>query len=242
MGKRLRCGCWLVLILGCESADISKEMTAAGHANTIGQTIGADHPSILYTGRVDFDKPLEPNFSHAGVSIKAWFQGTGVDVLLSDSTGSDYFNVLVDEKLVAVLNPHAGESVFQAARDLGDGLHSIEVFKRTESTCGKATFRGFVLQEQRDLVPPPSIERGIEFIGDSITCGYGNEKSILESENPNTGFHAGNENNYLAYGAVTGRALGARTMNVCVSGRGVLKNYDGETAETMPRSTIESIR
>ncbi len=66
-------------------------------------------------------------------------------------------------------------------------------------------------------------------IGDSITCGYGDEGA-----GPNCSFSADTEDEYLAYGALTARALDAAHVSVSWSGKGIFRNYDGSTTATMP--------
>lgn len=50
-------------------------------------------------------------------------------------------------------------------------------------------------------------ERRIEFIGNSITCGYG-----VESENPSDPFTYETENHFYTYAARTARALKAQHL------------------------------
>jgi lysophospholipase L1-like esterase len=81
-----------------------------------------------------------------------------------------------------------------------------------------------------------SLTRKIEFIGNSLTVGYGNEVSIAAPPqgNPTTGFHSINENNYTAWGALTCRSLNAQYVCTAYSGRGVYRNNTGSMIGTMP--------
>lgn len=63
-------------------------------------------------------------------------------------------------------------------------------------------------------------ERRIEFIGNSITCGYG-----VEGNNPNAHFAPETENASLFYAALIGRSLGADYAMISYSGKGVVRNY-----------------
>jgi lysophospholipase L1-like esterase len=49
----------------------------------------------------------------------------------------------------------------------------------------------------------------LEIVGDSITCGYGDEGTM-----PTCSFSADTENAYLAYGAITARALNAELRTI----------------------------
>jgi lysophospholipase L1-like esterase len=91
-------------------------------------------------------------------------------------------------------------------------------------------FLGFTTGSGSILSAPAASSRRIEFIGDSITCGYGNEGTDQYQS-----FTTRNENAYLAYGSVTARLLGADQITVAWSGKGVIRNYGGDTNEVMPQ-------
>jgi len=110
---------------------------------------------------------------------------------------------------------------------LANGTHTVELVKRTEAWVGEVQFLGFTVTDGKLLSPPAASSKRIEFIGDSITCGYGNEDGQNKSFNQS-------ENAYLAYGAVTGRQLGADVITVSWSGRGICRNAGGSTTDLMP--------
>jgi len=105
----------------------------------------------------------------------------------------------------------------------------VTVFKRTEAFVGVLSFYGFVLDTNAALGAPPTYSRKIEFIGDSITCGYGNLGQFPCAYSPYT------EDNYYAWGAVSSRRLGAQYQLEAWSGKGVVRNYgDKNTTSTDP--------
>jgi hypothetical protein len=81
------------------------------------------------------------------------------------------------------------------------------------------------------LAPAPAPSRRIEIIGDSISAGFG-----IEGTDPCTGTEA-NENNYLAYGSVAARAVGADLSTIAWSGIGMYRNYNEAVpvTPTMPQ-------
>ena len=201
----------------------------------------ANHINIQYSGRIDFSNTLAPAYSFPGISIKATFQGPAIDVIIKDyavggATTTNYYNVLIDGAIKKVLKVNYTDTLYMIARDLTDADHTIEVFKITEAQVGKSSFKGFRLRTGKSLVSSTSApSRKIEFIGDSFTCGYGDEVSIAyPAGNPNTGFHSVNENNYKAWGAVVCRTLNAQYMCTAYSGRGVYRNNTGSTTGTVP--------
>jgi hypothetical protein len=185
-------------------------------------TIPANNEFIEYTGRIDFSNPLAPKFSYSGVSIRACFYGTSISAILDDDIGQNYYNVILDGEVLPMLNITSGKKEYLLAEGLEDALHEIELFKRTELTFGKTQFFGFVLDEGKSLAPITK-ERDLflEYIGNSITCGYGNEGRNGETFGPTT------ENHYLTYAAITSRSFNARHMAVSRSGIGIYRNYDG---------------
>ena len=94
-------------------------------------------------------------------------------------------------------------------------------------------FWGFVLDEGRQLADPPVLpSRKIEFIGNSITCGYGNEGLKKEE-----GFDYATENHYYSYASITARNLKAQHWVVARSGIGAYRNY-GEAKTGSPGSCM----
>lgn len=197
------------------------------------QNSAADGSFIEYTGRFDFANPLQPKFSFSGSSIRAMFQGTSIKAILSDSGSSNYYNVIVDGILTKRINLAAASTTYNLVSGLADGVHEIELFKLTESTYGITTFAGFVLDTGKTLVPITTTRSHyIEFIGDSITCGSGNEAASTSVSQSNT-----NQNHYLSYAAITARNFNARHLSVSKSGVGLLISY---TSAPYLDKTLES--
>ena len=183
--------------------------------------IPANHKLIEYTGRIDFSDKLAPKFSFSGVSIRACFTGTSISVVFDD-TGENYYNVVLNGEVVNVLHVTSGKRTYVLAENLADSTNEIELFKRTELTFGRTQFFGFVLDEGKSLIEIRNKrDKMIEFIGNSITCGYGNEGTSDDD------FLATNENHYMTYAAITARNFNARHMAVSRSGIGVYRNYNG---------------
>ena len=196
-----------------------------------------DNSLIQYTGRIDFSNPEKPAFEYPGVSIKAKFQGPAIDLVLKDyGTGTDqttnYYHILIDGNLHQVLEVNDVDTIYPLTSNLSDTEHTIEVIKRTEASVGKSQFYGFQIRTGKSLLALPSKPtRKVEFIGDSFTCGYGNEVS---TSSPNTGFHSVNENNYSAWGAIVSRNLAAQYHCTAYSGRGLYRNNTATTTGILP--------
>ncbi len=211
--QKIYCLLVYIFVIGIQ---ISKSQTSES------TSINADNELIEYTGRIDFSDPLAPKFSYSGVSIRACFSGTGISAIMNDDQGENYYNVILDGQVTSTFRVSKGNKSYVLAEGLTDTIHEIELFKRTELTFGKTQFYGFIVEGGKSLVPITN-QRNLffEFIGNSITCGYGNE-----GENGGH-FSAETENHYLTYAAITSRNFNAQHMAVSRSGIGIYRNYNG---------------
>ena len=76
--------------------------------------------------------------------------------------------------------------------------------------------------------PPAGAGRLIEVIGDSISCGYGNLGTLADTECFTT------ESHWDTYEVDRGARARRRGQHVAASGRGIIRNYGGDTGGTMP--------
>lgn len=200
--------------------------------------IMADDAAIQYTGRIDFTNPKRPTFSFPGISIKAKFAGTNVSAVIKDfggggATTTNYYNVLIDDVPIMKLKALSSDTLYLLAIGLSNTTHTVELVKRTESSVGKSSFYGFVIPGTGSSLlslPAPSSYK-IEFIGDSWTCGYGNEVSTMS---PATGFHSVYEDNGRAWGYIVAKKFDAQYHATSISGRGMYRNNNGATTNVIP--------
>ncbi len=91
-------------------------------------------------------------------------------------------------------------------------VHRIRIVKLTEDFKTYVGLKEF--HAEGEFLPTERVERKrIEFVGDSITCGFGNV-----SQERDRGFFSGEEDGWLAYGARAARLLGMECSCVCISG------------------------
>ena len=156
------------------------------------------------------------------------FEGTHASVTLDDPSG--FFTRLVDGQMLPTLATMQGEHDYEIASGLADATHTVELYRRTEASFGATRFLGIDVGDDGTLLsPPPAKKRRMEVIGDSITCGYGDEGQ--EATCP---FEAATENHYLTYGAISARDLDAELVTIAWSGKGIIYNYGDDTNEPMP--------
>ncbi len=185
--------------------------------------IAADNGHFQYSGRIDFSNKKAPLLSWAGSSVTTQFTGSQLSITLDDHQGDNYFNVFIDENWAEpiIIDCKKGLHNYPIANNLSAGTHQLTLFKRTEGEEGNTAFIGLGLESTGKLVAPkPQPIRKIEFIGDSITSGMGNEAPIAGVDNK-----AAEKNNYLAYGAITARALNAQYRSISQSGIGIMISW-----------------
>lgn len=181
-------------------------------------------PAVHYVGRYDDSDPTHVRMGWSGVGFVVRFTGTGATARIDDQ--GQYLTVVVDGAVQPTVTTGGGEQDYVLATGLPDGEHVIEVYRRTEGSFGSTTIVDVTLEGE--LLPPPAVDRRIEIVGDSITCGYGNE-----GISP-CGFTADTENHYMTYGAIAAREVGAELHTIAWSGKGIIFNYGEDTNQPMP--------
>lgn len=121
------------------------------------------------------------------------------------------------------------EAWYVLADNLPFGEHTVEVVKLSEVGYGRAALCELRLTGEggpRATLPHP---RRIEVIGDSITCGYGNECDTMSCD-----FVTPEENGRRTYAALLALELQAEINCVCASGNGIFHDYGCNTHNLIP--------
>ena len=172
---------------------------------------------IQYVGRISFQNPERPRFSYPGTQINVAFEGT--TLRMKCKPGSGYFMARVDEAepfKIAFRGPR--DSVVTLCTAMPQGRHTAQVMYCIEGYEYKPEFWGFITDGR--LADPPALPATkFEFIGNSITCGYGNEGRLGEP------FAFETENHYYSYVQLTMRSLGGVASIIARSGIGAYRNY-----------------
>ena len=197
--------------------------------------VSAADPNIEYMGRFDFSEKEKPVFMFSGCDIRASFSGTSIAILLQDDSLRNWFTVKLDDSLF-IFKAGRKDGIYSLGESLPDRQHTIEIARRTEWHGGNTTFLGFNIDPGKKLLPIKRKKRIIEFIGDSYTCGYGNEGKSREEH-----FTYETENNYATFGAITARAFDAGYIGICRSGIGMYQSYGGNKSFTQPKLYDEII-
>jgi lysophospholipase L1-like esterase len=180
---------------------------------THGAIIAPDNTALRYVGRFDTTDAAGPRCTWSASAFSFTINGGSASVKFKD-TGKNVWQVVINGEPTTVLTLEAGEQLYPVASGLPSGKHTIELVKRTEASFGATQLLGVDIDDRAALLPTPARPRRIEIIGDSISCGFGNEAPNKEAK-----FSAATENAWLAYGAVAARAVDADYVCIAWSGK-----------------------
>jgi lysophospholipase L1-like esterase len=185
----------------------------------------ASDPRLRWVGRCDV-RQSAVRFAWSGSGFVVRFEGHAVGGVLADS--ENYFTVVVDGAVTSACWRPSGTGEQLFVSELAAGEHTVAILRRSEPAFGLSELRG--LRVYGALLAPPPRPPVIEIIGDSISCGYGNE-----TQHPSDPFTAQTENHYRSYGAILARLVNAEASTVAWSGRGVVRNYGDAPEPLVPQ-------
>lgn len=193
-------------------------------AKNAAKELRADNEAVRYVGRTLTDADGSVSFDWVGTYLETRLKGSSLDIRLTQKDTA-YYNVFVDGELHRVLKVYGKDSVMRFVSGLkGGSFHDVRIQKRTEGEYGLTTIKAFLLPRNGSISKPSAARtRHIEFIGNSLTCGYGVEGGSAQEH-----FKLGTENCDLSYAAITARYFDADYTLIAHSGRGVVRNYGDE--------------
>ena len=109
----------------------------------------------------------------------------------------------------------------------------IRVIKLSECAMSLAGIMPIEISEGERIRPTSKRQRKVEFIGDSITCGYG-----IDDEDPLHPFQTATEDVTRAYAYKTAAALNADYSMFSISGYGIISGYTGDPTVKMTNQRI----
>lgn len=151
-------------------------------------------------------------FCFEGTSVRAkfltdWEEGNYEGYLL---VRVDFKTVTASEKILKIDRSGA---FYSLANGLEAGRHTVEVYRITECQYASVGLKQ-LLCDGSFLSPPSSpVRPRIEFIGDSITCGFG-----ILSADPQEKFSTALEHGMLTFAALTAQELNCDFQVFSVSG------------------------
>ncbi len=188
-----------------------------------GNRIAANDANIQYYGRWDRSDPAVAVAGWGAVYIKASFRAASCAVLLEDGENNFWYKIDDGEWQALVTDKRRQ---YALGRGLPAAEHTLTLVRRSEGSFGLSKFKGFVLDAAGKLLAPPSRpKRRLEFIGDSLTAGYGNEGKQQDRHT---------QNGYMAYGPQTARLLDAEWHVEARSGIGMYKTLGDNLPPSQP--------
>lgn len=185
----------------------------------------ANNKDIQIMGRHLIGKNGSVKFGASGVTFYMKFRGPSLAVDLHDqflnSTGYNWFDVIVDGGHAHEFRTRKGQTRYVLAKNLKPGVHTLILCKATEGQNGHNIL---VNIETHKLLQTRSLpKKKIEYIGDSITCGFGDDTLHYAC---NKGQWFDHTNSWYAYGPRLARRLHAQWMLSSVSGMGMYRNWN----------------
>lgn len=178
---------------------------------------------IAVMGRVDRTDPTCIRIGYPGVTLRLRFEGPSLAMRVATTTPNSHVAVLVDGGEPRVIRLAPGESEVALAEGLVAGEHTVDVVHRTETWIGVVTVLGFRLPpDARLLDAPPWPRRRMLFIGDSVTCAEGVDRTPEHVKGRPSAW-----NPYLSYGMLLARKFDAQCQLVCYGGRGLIRDWQG---------------
>ena len=185
-------------------------------------------PSLKWVGRF-LHLPDGDHFSWSGSEIVARFIGTSLEVTLTHSGTSPhspvFFTAIVDGRAAQRFSLQEGtQKILLASHLSASQVHDVMLMRETEGWAGVSIFQGFDFGPGGALLAPYSpTKQRMEIIGDSISAGYG-----VLGTTPGCHFTTETESAFSTYGSRLSRALGMDLTTIAYSGKGVLRNYQGQ--------------
>lgn len=136
-----------------------------------------------------------------------------------------YAAVLINGEMTKRFKVEESSAVYDLYESENETEVTVELVKMSEAAFGKVGIVEFITDSDYLPIPTKKKDMKIEFVGDSLTCGYG-----IEGKNGVDTFNTRQENPYKAYAAQTARALDADFNLISWSGIGIISSWVAEDA------------
>jgi hypothetical protein len=155
-------------------------------------------------------------------------KGTGCRFLLEEGPASNAYMASIDGAAGETFIATPSQSEYAVAENLSDQVHTVTLFKRSESENHAVRFKGILLDRNAEILDPPArSERRIEFIGDSHTAAL-----AVEAIDYST-ISIASHNAWRSYAAITARHFNADFHLSAISGKGLVHNHSDPLSESL---------
>lgn len=209
------------LIAGLCSAAIAASMftmASASSATTL-NSFEAVSENVKLIGRsYRGDDTTYFNYTASGVEFTC--TGSMVRFKVRQAGDPTRIAIYVNDALYSVGMLRVGSNTGVIDVALEEGENTVKLIKLSESANSTLAIDS-IETDGEAIAPTAAKTHSIEFIGDSITCGYGADGASNEA------FSTSNENGAKTYAYLTAQNFNADYSMVSVSGAGIISGYTG---------------
>ncbi len=209
--KILVLGFFSLVLLACEAPQLTGKSTPG---------------EVQYLGRYDFTNAGDVRMGWPGNGINLRFRGTKLTVKITDG-GNGIMDAVINGKSSALILREGTQNYDIVSSD-SESLFDVSLTRRTE-VFDTGLFEINDVKVTGELVAPPTTDRKILFIGDSITAGFGVRGNTKDCQ-----YSPASNAPRKSYAWLAADSLKAEPHLVAISGRGVVYNYDNNPNPVMP--------
>ncbi len=220
----------VMLLTGCGTAQQPSESVPPKEETAMTDSLSA----ITYAAEETYVKTIGRTHSEEGIlwlahsasGVEFTMTGTAASVtvvgdsMISQPDNASRFAAYVNGKRVLDEMIDEPEKTFDIYADPTEKEVTITLLKLSEAANSTMGIKAINVMSDGDIQPTAEKDLKIEFIGDSITCGYG-----VDDEDRNHHFSTKTEDATKAYAYKTAQLLDADYSLVSYSGHGIISGY-----------------
>ncbi len=212
--------------LAWPATPVLKKIAAPPSLTSLPISVGGRVLTKESSGRTGFGSP-QYEYQWPGTYFEAGFEGR--EVYFQVGKSHEILRVVLDEGAPFILtNPDPG--VYRVS-GLNTGAHRVRLYVVTESQSAPNYFGGFAISAGEKPHALTIRVRQIEFIGNSHTVGYGNRSPKPDCTQDEVWTWTDNSQ---SFGPLVAEHYHADYQINAISGRGIVRNYNGFSGDTLP--------
>lgn len=172
-------------------------------------------------------------FEYTGKGFTLTLKGGSAAMLPDNSANYARIAVYQDGNRIMDRQLSEGTLSFRLGESAEVRTSTFRIIKLSECAMSLAGILPLEISDGETVKPTPCKAHRIEFIGDSITCGYG-----VDDEDPLHPFKTATEDVTRAYAFKTATALNADYSMFSTSGYGIISGYTGDPTVKMTNQLI----